>query len=174
MSCREIVFDNLVQVDVIPSSGLGIAVPPTVPMLTELSLDSKKVKPTVSFAYSEEDCKQRTQEPQYFVQVDGTSAKFSLKSSSSKAQAGNIVSFDLQVTGLMGLSDNIILAQRSEKAMQTVDFSLVLHFLGGDRCLLYLLPNSSSLNVEENLSGNDTLVNVKIAGKSLSNMIRLM
>ena len=172
-NCKEMIMDNLVQVDVIKQSDLAVIVPVTVPLILELSMDSKKVQPIVSFAFDQQSCKGRSKAPANYVGLDDKIAKFSVKSSTSKAQAGTIISYDVQIANIVSLSEDLSSAVAAESELQAVDFSLVLHFLGEDRRLLYFLPNSSAMSVEQNLSGSDTQATVKLAGKSLSNMIIL-
>lgn len=175
-NCKEMIMDNLVQVDVLKQSDLVVIagiVPVTVPSILELSMDSKQVQPIISFAFDQQSCKGRSKTPANYVGLDDKIAKFTVKSSVSKAQAGTIISYDVQIANVVSLSEDLSSAVAAEAELQAVDFSLVLHFLGGDRRLLYFLPNSSAMSVEQNISGSDTQATVKLSGKSLSNLITL-
>lgn len=167
--CRELTLDNVVRIDIIPNRYLGVSVPPSVPL--ENVNTSLPFAPTFSMAYSMLSYAADRDIAEDYAEIDQTQAKLSLKSTKSLAQAGNLYAYDLQVTGLVGLQDHIVSALHAEQELQGENASVILRYDDGSRKLLYFAPNTFTFAVEQASSDGSTQATVKIAGKSVSNLI---
>lgn len=170
--CKELVLDNVVRIDIIPNRYLGVSVPASVPLQSVNT--SLPVAPTFSMTYSMLPYMAERDIANYYSEIDRTQAKLSLKSTKALSQAGSLYSYDLQVTGLVGLPDHIASALHAEADLQGEDASVILRFEDGSRKLLYFAPNTFTFAVEQASSDGSTQVTVKIAGKSVSNLIDIV
>lgn len=168
-NCKELILDNVVRIDILPNRYLGVAVPTTVPLQSVNT--SLPFSPTYSMAYSMLSYAADRDIAENYSEIDRTQAKISLKSSKGTAQVGILYSYDLQVTGLVGLDDHIASAIHAEQELQGEDASVILRMEDGSRKLLYFLPNTFTFAVEQASSESSTQATVKIAGKSVSNLI---
>lgn len=172
-SCQELSLDDLVRVDVIEHTALGIPVPPTVPMLAQLSLGTTHPLIVFSAGYSQ-PMGDEGRLTDHFSEIDENNAKVTLKSTKAKSALGNVYAFDLQIAGVMGKESGILPAIQAERDVQERDFSLVLRFADGTTKLCYFLEATSSFAVEQNTSADSVQATIKIAGKSLSNWIEVV
>lgn len=170
--CREITLDNVVRIDIVPNKYLGVAVPTSVPLQSVNT--SLPFAPTFSMAYSMLGYAAERDIAEDYSEIDRTQAKISLKSTKSTSQLGALYSYDLQVTGLVGLPDHIASAIHAERELEGENASVILRFEDGSRKLLYFLPNTFTFAVEQATSESSTQATVKVAGKSVSNLIDII
>lgn len=173
LNCNELVLDNLVRVDLIEHSALGITIPPNVPMLQQVTLGTVQplVALSVGFAKPSEADSLRID---HFSELDESSAKVTLKSTKAISALGWLYSFDFQITGVMDATTSIKQAVEAEWDLQCADFSLLLHHADGSKRLCYFLSNTSTFSVEQNSSADSVQVTLKVAGKSCSNWIEVI
>lgn len=171
-NCQDLSLDNLVRVDVIERVALGIPVPPTVPMLAQLSLGT--THPLIAFSAGfSKPIGDEGKLTDHFTEIDESNSKVSLKSTKAISALGNVYSYDLQITGVLGLEAGILPATQAERDVQGRDFSLLLRFADRSSRLCYFLDGTSTFAVEQSSSADSMQATIKIAGKSLSNWIEV-
>lgn len=169
-NCQEFSLDDLTRVDVIEYTALGIPVPPTVPMLTQLTLGAAHPLIVFSAGYSQ-PIGEEGRLTDHFSEIDENNSKVTLKSTKSVSALGNVYSYDLQITGVMGKESAILPAIQAERDVQSRDFSLVLRFADGTTKLCYFLEATSTFAVEQSSSSDSVQATIKVSGNSLSNWI---
>lgn len=167
--CEELFLNELVHVELVPMSNCDLLVPFNVGEVTQTA---GKKKITVS---GQEQIVSRIGTPSMVIDAtvtDKTTGRLvsppTLKTTEKPDRAGYIRQHDLQIPTEGGYED--IRKKRGELA--GVDFNVVLEMRSGSRFLLYALPNSSTVAVEDQFSG-DGKQTVKVSLQSMSNMIRL-
>lgn len=167
--CEELFLNELVRVELVPMKDCKMAVPFNVGELTETAglkddVDSEGEPIIVS----------RIGTPTMVIDATATDATGrlvsppTLKTTEKPDRAGYIRQHDLQIPTEGGYED--IRKKRGELA--GVDFNVVLGMRSGSRFLLYALPNSSTVAVEDQFSGEGKQT-VKVSLQSMSNMIKL-
>ena len=165
--CTELIADNIRAIDIYPNCDLGISLPPSIPMITQV-LASFRRPPYFSIRYVSD-----SSEPKILVELE-ESAKISFKPSQATANSGVIFTHEVQVTGLSGINDNILSSQLAAEALKDVDFSIILRYADGSRRLLYCFPHGSAIEPINAGANDGTTATVKIIGKSYSNMIEVV
>lgn len=166
--CEELFLNELVRAELVPMKDCDMAVPFNVGEVTQTA---GKKKITVS---GQEQIVSRIGTPTMVIDATATDATGrlvsppTLKTTEKPDRAGYIRQHDLQIPTEGGYED--IRKKRGELA--GVDFNVVLEMRSGSRFLLYALPNSSTVAVEDQFSGEGKQT-VKVSLQSMSNMIRL-
>ena len=166
--CEELFLNELVHVELVPMSNCDLLVPFNVGEVTQTA---GKKKITVS---GQEQIVSRIGTAVMVIDATATDATGrlvsppTLKTTEKPDRAGYIRQHDLQIPTEGGYED--IRKKRGELA--GVDFNVVLEMRSGSRFLLYALPNSSTVAVEDQFSGEGKQT-VKVSLQSMSNMIRL-
>lgn len=169
--CEELFLNELVHAELVPMSRADLLVPFNVGEVTATAgwkeiddPDKPGKKKNVS----------RVGNPVMTIDATATDATGrlvsppTLKTTEKPDRAGYIRQHDLQIPTEGGYED--IRKKRGELA--GVDFNVVLEMRSGSRFLLYALPNSSTVAVEDQFSGEGKQT-VKVSLQSMSNMIRL-
>ena len=102
---------------------------------------------------------------------DGGTAQMTaptLKTTEKPQAAGYLRSHDLQIPIQYGYDD----VRQAKGKLAGVDFHAVLRTLAGSEFLLYALPNTSSVSVEDQFGGEQKQT-VKVSIQSMSNMIKI-
>ena len=163
--CEELFLNELVRAELVPMKDCDMAVPFNVGEVTATA-GKKKV--------TEEQIVSRIGTPTMVIDATATDATGrlvsppTLKTTEKPDKAGYIRQHDLQIPTEGGYED--IRKKRGE--LSGVDFNVVLEMRSGSRFLLYALPNSSTVAVEDQFSGEGKQT-VKVSLQSMSNMIRL-
>ena len=170
--CEELFLNELVHVELVPMKDCDMAVPFNVGEVTStagLKEEDDPDKPGKKRIVS------RVGTPTMVIDAtvtDETTGRLvsppTLKTTEKPDRAGYIRQHDLQIPTEGGYED--IRKKRGELA--GVDFNVVLEMRSGSRFLLYALPNSSTVAVEDQFSGEGKQT-VKVSLQSMSNMIRL-
>lgn len=166
--CEELFLNEVVRVELVPMKICDMAVPFNVGEVTQTA---GKKKITVS---GQEQIVSRIGTPTMVIDATATDATGrlvsppTLKTTEKPDRAGYIRQHDLQIPTEGGYED--IRKKRGELA--GVDFNVVLEMRSGSRFLLYALPNSSTVAVEDQFSGEGKQT-VKVSLQSMSNMIKL-
>lgn len=162
-NCKEQILDDVVRVDVVLASECDFAVPFQI-SLTEMSgtktVDGQVVDrigaPGLSLAYNVQDGDDG--------EIDSAP---SLKQTEKQQAMGIVVNHDLQVPITAGFEAT----RHAVKGLQTRHFHVVLTTQDGMRYLLYSLPNTSLLLLDEQSINQKTTVKVTL--QSVSHVIRL-
>ena len=166
--CEELFLNEVVCVELVPMKVCDMAVPFNVGEVTQTA---GKKKITVS---GQEQIVSRIGTPTMVIDATATDATGrlvsppTLKTTEKPDRAGYIRQHDLQIPTEGGYED--IRKKRGELA--GVDFNVVLEMRSRTRFLFYALPNSSTVAVEDQFSGEGKQT-VKVSLQSMSNMIRL-
>ena len=166
--CEELFLNELVHVELVPMKNCDMAVPFNVGEVTETAAMKKE---TVS---GEEKTVSRIGSALMVIDATATDATGrlvsppTLKTTEKPDRAGYIRQHDLQIP-VEGDYDGI---REARGKLAGVDFNVVLGMRSGSRFLLYALPNSSTVAVEDQFSG-EAKQTVKVSLQSMSNMIRL-
>ena len=163
--CEELFLNEVVRVELVPMKDCDMTVPFNVGEVTE----------TAGWKKDSQDNKvSRIGTPSMVIDATATDATGrlvsppTLKTTEKPDRAGYIRKHDLQIPTEGGYED--IRKKRGELA--GVDFNVVLEMRSGSRFLLYALPNSSTVAVEDQFSGEGKQT-VKVSLQSMSNMIKL-
>ena len=169
--CEELFLNELVRVELVPASKAELLVPFNVGEVTATAglkeeddpdkPGKKRIVSRVGTAVMVIDA----------TATDATGRLVSpptLKTTEKPDRSGYIRQHDLQIPTEGGYED--IRKKRGELA--GVDFNVVLEMRSGSRFLLYALPNSSTVAVEDQFSGEGKQT-VKVSLQSMSNMIKL-
>ena len=162
-NCNEQVLDDVVRVDVVLASLCDLEVPFKVKM-TEMAgtktVDGQAVDrigaPGLSLAYNVQDGDDG--------EMDGTPT---LKQTEKQQAMGIVVNHDLQVPVTAGFEAT----RKAVEGLQTRHFHVVLTTDDGTRYLLYSLPNTSLLLLDE--QDVNQKATVKLTLQSMSHVVRL-
>ena len=163
--CEELFLNELVRVELVPMANCDMAVPFNVGEVTATAGWKKD---------NQNNTVSRIGTAVMVIDATATDATGrlvsppTLKTTEKPDRAGYIRQHDLQIPTEGGYED--IRKKRGELA--GVDFNVVLEMRSGSRFLLYALPNSSTVAVEDQFSGEGKQT-VKVSLQSMSNMIRL-
>ena len=167
--CEELFLNELVHVELVPMSNCDLLVPFNADEVTQTA---GKKKITVS---GQEQIVSRIGTPSMVIDATVTNETTgrlvsppTLKTSEKPDRAGYIRQHDLQIP-TEGDYEGI---RQARGSLAGVDFNVVLEMRSGTRFLLYALPNSSTVAVEDQFSGEGKQT-VKVGLQSMSNMIRL-
>lgn len=155
-NCNELILQNIVRVELYPTSQCTISVPPQVVCSAFSEGVCKLGTPSLSvaFSYSENELE--------------LSELCTLKITNARQQAGNIYTHDLQIPISVGQES----VKQAVDALQGYDFNAVYIFADGTKKISYTLPNASVCDIEHNYASSSTdTIKVKIL--SMSNLISL-
>ena len=166
--CEELFLNEVVHVELVPMSNCDLLVPFNVGEVTQTA--GKKI--TVS---GQEQIVSRIGTPSMVIDATVTSETTgrlvsppTLKTTEKPDKAGYIRQHDLQIP-VEGDYEGI---RQARGSLAGVDFNVVLEMRSGTRFLLYALPNSSTVSVEDQFGG-ESKQTVKVSLQSMSNMIKL-
>ncbi|MBR6275931.1 MAG: hypothetical protein IKR31_03230 [Prevotella sp.] len=163
-NCLEQLLDDVVRVDLVLASECDMSVPFQVSGLTTMASTKTEGGATVdrigaallSLAYNVQD---------------GDDGEISeppvLKQTEKRVKAGIVVSHDLQVPVTAFFEATRI----AVNLLHTKDFHVILTTHGGDRYMLYSVPNSSEVLLDEQDVNQKSTVKVSL--QSMSHVIRL-
>lgn len=154
-NCKEIILNEIVHIELIPTSLCTMPIPFRVAELTAM-----------------QNCVIGTPVMTLDVNESGADAMIqsapTLKTSEKPQAAGYIRDHTLQVPVFAGYEEI-----RQKKGLLTgIDFYVILRTAAGTEFLLYTLPNSSSLAVDDQID-SESKQTVKITLQSASSMIRI-
>ena len=155
MDCNELFLNEVIRVELVPANVCIMSVPDTVPM-TEMANCTIGTAAMVIDVNSSDT---------YAGVLDSAP---SLKTTQKPQAAGRLRQHDLTIPTR---GDYIKVRQAGEQ-LAGIDFHVVLHTIGGTRFLLYSLPNSSYVSIEDQFGGEPKQT-VKVNLVSMSNMIKL-
>ena len=168
--CEELFLNELVHVELVPMKDCDMAVPFNVGEVTQTA---GKKEITVS---DQEQIVSRIGTPSMVIDTtvtDKTTGRLvsppTLKTTEKPDKAGYIRQHDLQIP-TEGDYEGI---RQARGSLAGVDFNVVLEMRSGSRFLLYALPNSSTVSVEDQFGG-ESKQTVKVSLQSMSNMIKLI
>ncbi len=167
--CEELFLNELVKVELVPMANCDMTVPFNV---GEVTATAGRKKEIVS---GQEQTVSRIGTPLMVIDATVTNETTgrlvsppTLKTTEKPEMAGYIRQHDLQIP-VEGDYDGVRAARGN---LAGVDFNVVLEMRSGTRFLLYALPNSSTVAVEDQFSGEGKQT-VKVSLQSMSNMIKL-
>lgn len=153
--CEELFLNEVTHVELVPTSVCALPVPFSVGEQTVM-----------------EDCTIGTAAMVIDWKHEGADGEMlppaSLKTAEKPQKAGYVRQHDLQVPIRYGYET----IRKKRGILCGVDFHVILRTLYGTEFLLYALPNSSMVSVEDQFGG-DSKQTVRISLKSMSNMIRI-
>lgn len=156
-NCRESRLDDIVRIDIYPASQCSIPVPPniTIQSLVENNFFSGTPALSVALSVADDNEAELSDNP-------------NLKVTTARQQAGTVYKHDLQIP----MKNGKTLAERAVDALQGHDFHCVYTHADGTRDLSYALPNSSTTDLDEQLSANSSVL-LKVKVLSMSHPITL-
>lgn len=159
--CEELFLNDVVRVEVVPASRCSFSVPPNVGEITEISqaAGSGGQAGLSGLAAVTMDID------------DGTATALmesvpTLKIQERTQMAGFLRQADLQIPIAAGFQE----IRQANGSLKGEDFHVVLKTASGTRLLLYALPDSSAMTVEESASAQT----VKITLMSMSSLIKII
>lgn len=165
MNCEELFLNEICHVELVPAAACDLAVPFSVSELTQ----------TVGTKQVGGETVDRIGTPVMVIDVSDNAdyqgvldSAPTLKTTEKPQAAGYLRQHDLSVP-TRGDYEKV---REARGRLAGVDFHVVLRTLAGTRFLLYSLPNSSVVSVEDQF-GSDSKQTVKVSLQSMSNMIRL-
>lgn len=156
MECNEMFLNEVTRVELIPASGCSIPVPFNAGSVTSIA------NCVIGQAVMVIDVNEVAD---YAGVLDSAPT---LKTTEKPQTAGYLRQHDLTIP-TRGDYEKV---RQSRGRLAGVDFHVVLRTLAGTRFLLYSLPNSSTVSVEDQF-GQDSKQTVKVSLQSMSSMIRL-
>lgn len=164
-NCNEQFLEDLVRVDLVPTSECDFSVPFTIAGIISMPATktvggqsvSRIGTPALTLAYTMTD--------------DGEGemdASPTLRQSEKTTMYGTVVTHELQAP----VVSNYESMRTSVNGLHSKDFHMVLTMADGTRYLCYSVPNGSDVTLEEQ-NGEVTEQTVKVTLKSLSHIIRL-
>ena len=157
MDCNEIFLNEVTHVELVAASACTIPVPSNAKALAELS------GCTIGSAMMVIDSNDNDS---YTGVLDSAPT---LKSSQKDQVGGRLRQHSLSVS----VRYNYNKVRKAVDTLQGVDFHVILRTTDGIRYLLYSLPNTSSVTVEDQFGAAEPKQTVKVSLQSLSNMIQL-
>ena len=100
--------------------------------------------------------------------ISTTEENPNLKVTTARQQAGTVYKHDLQIP----MKNDKTLAERAVDALQGHDFHCVYTHADGTRDMSYALPNSSTIDLDEQLSANSSVL-LKVKVLSMSHPVTL-
>lgn len=153
-NCNEIFLEEIVRVELIPTASCSMPIPFNVGELTTMT-----------------GCQIGTSSMTLDVK-EGTTGQIqpspSLKTSEKPQGAGYLRQHDLQVPIQYGYNE----VRAAKGTLAGVDFHVVLRTAAGNEYLLYALPNTSTISVDDQM-GAESKQTVKVSLQSLSNIIKI-
>ena len=157
MDCNEIFLNEVTHVELVKASACTIPVPSNACPVTQLA------NCTIGTATMVIDSNDNDS---YTGVLDSAPT---LKSSQKDQMVGRLRQHDLTFT----VRYNYNKVRKAVDALQGVDFYVVLRTADGSRYLLYALPNTSKVTVDDQFGSAEPKQTVKVSLQSLSNMIQL-
>jgi len=165
MECNELFLNEICHVELVPTENCDMAVPFNVAELTETAGTKQVSGRTVDRIGQAVMVIDVNDVADYAGVLDSAPT---LKVTEKPQAAGYLRQHDLTIP-TRGDYEKV---RQARGRLAGVDFCVVLRTLGGTRFLLYSLPNSSTVSVEDQF-GQDSKQTVKVSLQSMSNMIRL-
>ena len=166
MNCDELFLNEVCHVELVPAANCNLAVPANADPQTEMPgtyTDGGVTKDRIGQAVMVIDV---NDVENYAGVLDSAP---SLKTSMKTQTAGYLRQHDLTIP----TRGDYMKVRKAGNSLLGVDFHVVLRTLAGTRFLLYSLPNSSTVSVEDQF-GSDSKQTVKVSLQSMSNMIKLI
>lgn len=166
MNCDELFLNEVCHVELVSAANCNLAVPANADPQTEMSgtyTDGGVTKDRIGQAAMVVD----VNEVENYAGVLDSAP--SLKTSLKTQAAGFLRQHDLTIP----TRGDYIKVRQAGDSLLGVDFHVVLRTLVGTRFLLYSLPNSPTVSVEDQF-GSDSKQTVKVSLQSMSNMIKLI
>ena len=166
MNCDELFLNKVCHVELVPVANCNLAVPANADPKTEMS-----------GTYTEGGVtKDRIGQPAMVIDLNDIEdyagvldSAPSLKTSMKMQMAGYLRQHDLTIP----TRGDYIKVRKAGDRLLGMDFHVVLRTLEGTRFLLYSLPNSPTVSVEDQF-GSESKQTVKVSLQSMSNMIKLI
>ena len=155
MDCEELFLNEIVHVELVAAAGCNFSVPFNVGEQTKMS-------GTTGTAQMVFDVNESTSNTSVLDSAP------SLKTSEKPQAAGYLRTHELTIPA----RGNYNKVREAKAALAGVDFNVVLRTAAGTRFLLYALPNTSMVSVEDQM-GAESKQTVKVSIESMSNMIEL-
>ena len=152
-NCNEIFLEEIVHIELVPTSGCSMPVPFNIAEISQMN-NCSIGSPTMTFDVNEGST--------------GMMTTPTLKTQEKAQAAGHIRNHTLQIPIQYGY-DSIRAAKGS---LAGVDFHAILRTVAGTEFLIYALPNTSVVSVDDQL-GSESKQTVNVSIQSLSNMIRI-
>ena len=165
--CQELLMQDVVRIDFMPTTALKIAVPFNVPNIAEAvvtmsddsALTDAKLYGASLLSLSVSDYDQSDAGLQ-----EGTSHRVT----ENTEMAGVVKTHTLQAHLEYGFQA----VREEEKALQESDFHIVLTTFNGTRYLAYSLPNTSQFSIDDQM-GEPVQMSVKAVVQSMSGFIKI-
>ena len=163
----ELLMAEVTRIDIMPTGALKVSVPNNVPNQSEAEVtmaDGTALTEAKLFTDSLLSLNLGSDAPADAEMQEGLTHK----SAEKRDSAGIIRTHTLQVpieSGFQAIRDK-------EKALQDVDFHILLTTVNGNRYLAYELPNSSQFSIDDQM-GQTAKMTVKATVQSLSGFIRI-
>ena len=157
MDCNEIFLNEVTHVELVKANACTISVPSNACPVTQLA------NCTIGAATMVVDT---IDNDSYTGVLDSAPT---LKSSQKDQVAGRLRQHDLT----LNVRYNYNKVRKAVDELQGVDFYVLLRTTDGSRYLLYALPNSSRVTVEDQFGSAEPKQTVKVSLQSLSNMVQL-
>lgn len=158
--CNERLLDDVVRIDLIRSRECNFPVPVMIPRIQEMG-GITLGQPVLSLAYSIE----AGADALYKASFESAPT---MRYTECSETAGVIMTYEGSITVDSGYDDVYEAAQ----LLAGQDFICILTLAGGERLLVYALPNTSVLTIDDQLSNLRTTT-VKVAAKSRSGYIKI-
>ena len=165
MECNELFLNEICHVELVPADECDMPVPVNADPQTELPGTKTEGGRTVDRIGQAAMVIDVNEVADYAGVLDSAPT---LKTTPKTQTAGYLRQHDLTIP----TRGDYIKVRAAGNGLLGVDFHVVLRTLAGTRFLLYSLPNSSTVSVEDQL-GQDSKQTVKVSLQSMSSMIRL-
>lgn len=153
-SCREIILDDVVRIDIYPDTELATAVPRTLPFVQSIA-DMTLGTPLLTLALSN---------PGGVEYDTAPTVKLTEKTDSN----GRSFAHELSVN----ITGDIYNVRKAERTLGRDDCAVVYTLADGRRLCSLPLPNTSQLTVEENL-GSASASTLKVQLTSMSALVQI-
>lgn len=153
-SCKEIILDDVVRIDIYPDSELKTAVPRTLPFVLSIA-DMSVGMSLLTLALSSPDGLEYDTAP---------TVKLTEKTDSN----GRTFAHELSVS----LTGDIYNVRETQRTLGSADCAVVYTLADGRRLCSLPLPNTSQLTVEENL-GSAQACTLKVQLTSMSPLVQI-
>ena len=157
-SCSEYFLNDVVRIELFRSSDLQLSVPVTVPGVTGVSV-TPNAAALLTIAYSQDGD----------TTIQEIDAAPTLKVTSALNVAGNLYTFDLQAT----IPGDIYKVREAERRLGTDDVAVVYTLADGRKKMSVPLPNTSKLNLDEQL-GSSATHTLKVSVTSLNPLVEIV
>lgn len=165
MECNELFLNEVVRVELVPADECDMPVPVNADPQTEMDGTKTEGGMTIDRIGKASMVIDINSSDEYTGVLDSAPL---LKTTLKMQPAGYLRQHDLTIP----TRGDYVRIRKAGNGLLGVDFHVVLRTLAGTRFLLYSLPNSPAVSVEDQFGG-DSKQTVKVSLQSMSNMIRL-